>query len=134
MLSPGKWHELVPKTLLNNLEFRVGLLKAAEHDPLIHRGLREICQQDVLFFVNVFVWQTNPLHVGHEVGPFITWDFQDEAIIETIRRLLMGGRRDALWEKSREMGATWMALIIAIWLTLFHENKRVLCISHSEEA
>lgn len=134
MLSPGKWHELVPKDPLDNMEFRVGLLKAAEHDRLIQRGAIEACKQDILFFTNVFVLQTNPLHVGHEVGPFITWDFQDEAIIETIRRLLMGGRRDALWEKSREMGATWMALIIAIWLTLFHENKRVLCISHSEEA
>jgi hypothetical protein len=135
MLSPGQWHKHVPKDLIANLQFRVHILEDSATDRALQHGLREMCRQDILFFINCFVWQINPDHVGDEVGPFISWDFQDRAILDTMNQLLSGGgRRDALWEKSREMGATWMALIIVTWLTLFHPHKRVLLISHSEEA
>ena len=47
---------------------------------------------------------------------------------------LFEAREDVLWKKSRELGATWMALIIDDWLSLFHENKKVFAISHTEAA
>jgi hypothetical protein len=96
-----------------------------------------MCREDIFFWISLFCWQQNPKHVGTEIGPFITWDYQEEGLRQTIQWLfadLPDYPDDVLWEKSREMGATWLALILALWLCLFHPNKRVLCISHTEEA
>jgi len=133
VFSPGQWHKSVPKDKLANIKFRVGLLTEARDNRNIQRGLIEMCKRDILFFINAFVWQINPKDLESEIGPFISWEWQDEALLETMSRLFED-QDDILWEKSREMGATWLALIIAIWLCLFHDNKLVLCISHSEEA
>jgi hypothetical protein len=96
----------------------------------------EICRRDFLFFVNVFVWQYNPLVKGvKSVGPFCTWPFQEKAF--------MGDKgvfwcyehsRTALVEKSRDMGASWMFQIFEVWLALFHDNFQLLNISRSAEA
>ena len=132
MLSPGKWHLQVPKERTENLKYRRWLLtlcKQKRYRPAV----LEMCRSDILFWINSFVMQVNPKKVGGEVGPFVTWEFQESAILETMERLF-ADQDDMLWEKSREMGATWMAMILSVWLCLFHRNKRVLCVSHSEQA
>lgn len=132
MLSPGTYHKLVPKDPLKNLQLRLVLLRASS-DPRFARGLMEMCRQDIIFFIDLFVFQINPAKIDNELGPFITWEFQEKAIKETMR-VLFEVRDEMIWEKSREMGATWLALIIALWLCLFRPHKRVLMISHSEQA
>ncbi len=131
MISPGRWHERVPKDSLGNLQFRRG--NAARNDPNIRKGLIEACRLDICFYINTFVWQYNPDNIGREVEPFILWDFQEAALRRTIQRLFVEQRR-VLWEKSRELGATWLALIMFDWMSLFHDWKSFLCISHTEEA
>lgn len=110
---------------------------------MLHRGadsrrdratIRQACQDDLFFFADTFVWQLNPKHINREVGPWLTWDFQRGALRRTMDRLFAEYPDDMLWEKSRDMGATWMALILSFWLCNFHEHKRVLCVSHSEKA
>src|SRR5437868_942539 len=107
MLSPGKWHEHVPKDPVENVRFRLDLLERARGDLAFQAAILEICRQDIFFYINTFVWQYNPKHVGDEVGPFLTWPFQETAVRRTLRRLFKDGRR-ILWEKSRELGATWL--------------------------
>jgi hypothetical protein len=133
MLSPAEYHKQVPKELAKNLKFRRYVIRECDADPERARAVVKMCEDDLLFYVNVFCWQSNPQLFGQEVGPFITWEYQDQALLQTIRRLC-DERDDILWEKSREMGATWMALIAFDWLSLFHRNKKFLCISHSEHA
>lgn len=133
MLSPGQYHKRVPKDPLKNLKYRQFVLAKCRVDPALQAAMIEICAQDIFFYINTFVWQYNPKRVGHEVEPFITWDFQEDCIRRTMDRIFVE-QDDMLWEKSREMGATWMALIIDDWTCLFHQWKGIYAISHSEEA
>lgn len=122
-----------PKDLTANLKFRLSLLEQAQGDVSVQMALMEACRRDVIFWVDCFCWQVNPKHVGNEIGPFITWPYQEEAIRETLKRNLEE-QDDILWEKSREMGATWMALLMDVWGCLFHDWRKYLWISHSEQA
>lgn len=142
MYSPGLYHKLVPSELLPNLRFRIELLKAAEHDRTIQRGVSEMCRLDFLFYAKVFVWQLNPLEVpGFREGPFIPWPFQERTALDTPEKT---GRRGMLWciehnrsgvmDKSREMGASWWFLILQSWLGRFHKRTQILNISRSKEA
>ncbi len=81
MLSPGQWHKLVPKDPLKNLIFRQWLVETAKKDKQFRRALVLMCKQDILFYINCFVWQYNPDNIDHEVEPFITYPFQDHAIL-----------------------------------------------------
>lgn len=150
MLSPGQWYKSVPKTILSNLEFRRDLLKRCEGNRELQAGMIELCRQDCLFFINTFVWQFNPTKLGNEVGPFITWPFQDNAIIGGDVTEDMGNgpetrheygilesivdQKDTRWPKSREMGVSWIVLLIILWLSLFHRNKKSFVLSRDEDA
>lgn len=141
MLSAGKWHLRVPREPRKNAAFRIALLKAAEADLVLQKGIVEVCRQDILFFVNFGIIQFNPKKKGGAVGPFITWPCQEAALMD---RPETTGRRGILWyyendkscvvEKSREMGASWLFLIFELWLGLFHERVQLLNISRSADA
>jgi hypothetical protein len=141
MLSPGKWYKKVPKGR-KNAEFRIALLKACLKDKSLRAGFMEMCRRDILFFINVFVWQFNPRSIGRgssELGPFITWDFQDEALLsekpdEPGILWCIENKKDVVILKSREMGASWLCLLVIIWLFLFHPWKKILVISRSADA
>ena len=60
MLSPGKWHALVPRGPAKHVRWRIATLKAARTDKKLQQGLLAMCRQDLLFFVALFVWQFNP--------------------------------------------------------------------------
>lgn len=134
MQSTTEHFKRIPKDWRKNLEFRVKLLRLCDDNPDYQAAAMHLCREDFFFFLNAFIWQVNPLKPGHEFGPFIAWKCQVKWMKETMRTVLGDKREDMLWEKSREMGATWLALILAVWLCLFHKNKRVLLISHSEQA
>lgn len=131
-LSPGLYHKLVPKDKLANLQWRVRALKALAKDTSAQRGFIEMCRRDLLFFVNAFLWQYNPRKKGHEVEPFISWDFQDEAFLVMLECIAID--EDLCIKKSREMGASWMCLIVTLWLYLFHGWQKFLAISRSADA
>lgn len=150
-LSPGKWHVDVPRTLVRNLQYRRDLLALAKNDRTMQRRIRQVCRDDILFYINSFVLQFNPSKAkeGNGVGamqPFITYPFQERFLLarpETHREYAPYDR-GFLWcyendktmacEKSRWMGASWLQLIVQDWLSLFHENVQVLNISKNEDA
>ena len=142
MLSPGRYHEVVPRDLAANLRYRDRLIHHAADDKDAQESLLEACRTDILFWVNSFVWQYNPTKKpGKNVGPFITWAFQERALLDSPQTT---GRKGILWcyendrsavvEKSREMGASWLFLIFQDWLALFHDHFESLNISRSAEA
>ncbi len=132
MISPGHWHRLVHKDQKANLDFRKNVLERAESDLVFRQGILEICRQDIIFWINTFAWQFNPNHFGHEVGPFITWGFQDEAITSLLA--CIEDREDVRWQKSREMGASWLVLMVILWLAVFHDRKKCLVLSRDADA
>lgn len=133
MLSPGKWHKLVPKERTANLKFRLKLLRLCRKSAKYRAAIREACRQDILFWINAFVWQFNPRKKGQlAVGPFITWDFQDKAVEEML--WCIENDEDLFIDKSREMGASWLCLIVFEWLWHFHPWQKFLIISRNEDA
>ncbi len=91
---------MIPLESNGNVAARRELIRAARASREIQRALLRHCKSDIFFFTDLFVWQTNPRHVGAEPGPFITHEFQRLIVKDTIHRLLVE-RRSAVWEKSR---------------------------------
>lgn len=133
MLSPGKYYLSVPTDPRGNRIYRRNLIKKCRNDLAFRAEVLEACKRDLFFYISSFVWQYNPKRVGNEVEPFIPWDFQIDVLRQTMRRLFVLGR-GVVWEKSRELGATWMALALFDWACLLHGWKEFLLISHTEEA
>ncbi len=123
------------------------LLEAARGNREIQRGLIAACREDILLFINLFVFQFNPdppegaNRVIDRMGPFITWDFQDRALLDTPETTGHKGilwcvrkRRGAVIEKARKQGASWLFLIVQAWLCTFHQYVDCLCVSRSADA
>lgn len=141
MFSPGKWHEQVPKTVKENLLYRRAVLDKCRSSRLNQKIIVEACRQDILFFINVFGWQYDPTQSESRAGPFIAWPCQERIL--TSRPEANGkcgllwcieNKQPVVWEKSREMGATWLFLFASNWLCAFHRNFQVLNISKSADA
>lgn len=111
---------------------RLHFLKAAKDDKRVQRGLAGICRADLLFFVSMFVWQYNPRKKDRQVDVFISWEFQDLALLEILECIEKD--EDLCIEKSREMGASWMLIIVFAWLWMFHDWNKLLLISRNAEA
>lgn len=144
MLQTGEWYKQVPKSLNANVRFRLALLKECAKDLQFRKAVMEICRRDIIFFINVFVWQYNSKKKGDDAhlatAPFITWECQEEILLD---RPETTGKPGILWcyendrtavvQKSREMGATWIFLILQVWLAIFHEGTQSLNISRNEK-
>lgn len=130
------WHDLIPNGIprdpVDNVCYRHDLRKWADENYPRQQALKLACSEDIFFYINTFIWQYNPRKKGKEVGPFITWPFQEEAIQDILR--CVETDEDLVAEKSREMGATWLFLIVMEWLWHFQPWKKFLCISRNEKA
>ena len=149
MIGVADWNKDVPRNLVANLEYRKKLLLACRDDEAKQRAMREACRQDLVFYVDSFVWQYNPKKKkrtseyvnysivedetvrGPRVAPFILWEFQEEAMFTMLDHVLRG--EDLLIEKSRDMGASWMILILFKWLQDFHYDNKFLMMSRNAE-
>lgn len=77
-----------------------------------------VCSQSPLDWFNIFAWTFDPrLTPEKQHTPFITYEFQDEFILDLVDAIENG--HDVLNEKSRDMGATWMVLGVFVWGWLF---------------
>lgn len=136
MLSPGKWHEKIPREPIQNLKFRRAVLLACRGEKVKQRAMVEMCKRDIVAFINLFGFQYNPILKSESLGPFITWPFQDRALLDRPDGIIWCYERDrtAVIEKSRDMGASWLFLFVEAWLAAFHNGVQVLNISRSADA
>ena len=119
--------------LTENLLQRRRLLLLARDNLSVQRELKKLCAKDIVFFTSLFVWQFNPREKRDgEIGPFICWDFQQAAFDQLV--WCVDNDEDLLIEKSRQMGASWMMVILFVWLWLFRRNVALLMISRDEKA
>lgn len=122
---------LVPKDLRANLRFRRQIMRTAAHDPEAAAQIRTMCAEDLLFYVNTFCWTYDP-RSKVKVTPFITYaDFQDEAMCEIDNAIEVG--QDVATPKSRDMGASWMGLIVVERRWHFFDNLSFLLVSRNED-
>lgn len=79
-------------------------------------------------------------------GPFITWDFQDKAIVGGSIRVgdqvryqdgilkCIDDQQDVRWPKSRDIGASWIVLMTILHCCLFRSSFKALVMSKDADA
>lgn len=124
-LTPEKFLAEIPATIPENLEFRNALNKMCFESKDTRNVMRHLCRQDPRITFKTFYWTFNPKNApGYRNLPFITWENQDEAILEVQKAITEG--YDILFDKSREEGATWLHLGIFIHNWLFIPDSHFL--------
>lgn len=98
------WYAKVPKGELENLQWRVDVLRQGAESRRTRDWLRAACADDTHFFFNGFLWTFDPRLRGHRNLPLVTFPIQDAAI-ERIENSIEYGR-DIQIEKSRDLGAS----------------------------
>ncbi len=125
------------KELSRNLAYRIKVRERANRDAVYRAALRSSCASDVLYFFNTFAWLHEPrplflngVRLSAKV-PFITWPVQDREILK-IRNAL--GKRDVGVEKSRDEGATWIAIWLAVQDFLFEDLSNIGMVSRNQDS
>lgn len=124
---------LVPKGKAENLRFRKKILKMGRN-PKTARLLWEMCARDVLFWINVFVFTFDPRKIKEgkkSRTTFCTWPFQDELILLVKRAIEKG--YDLPIKKSRDMGASWICLLVILHFWLFRGMLSFLLVSRVQD-
>lgn len=101
-----------PKAIDDNKRHRANVLLRAKDNRAAQELLIEKSKRDILFFVNTFCWTYNP-RVTPTIIPFITYKFQDETLLDLVDAIQNG--KEIAIEKSRDMGASWMMVVLQVW-------------------
>ena len=115
------------------MSYRKRIIKLGNESESAREELWEACKRDLLFYVNTFVWVYDPRNmppVPRSV-PFVTWPFQDAGFLKLYLAILK--QYHLLIEKTRDMGASWMLLVVFDWLWRFHDEVSLLLGSRKEE-
>jgi len=129
------------KDLLANVRYRRRLIEKCGKDDRLKDVVWTMCRRDLLFWVNTFCFTYDPRNLGNpgavglrrlpKMVPFVTWEYQDDAL-RLLQWCIMNGV-DGLIEKSRDMGASWICLLVYDWFFLFHEMDTFLMVSRKED-
>lgn len=120
----------VPRDIDANLRFRSEILRMAGADKSVAAQVKQMCAEDMLFYVNTFCWTYDP-RTKEKVTPFITYDFQNQAMADISDCVNSG--HDFAMPKSRDMGASWMGLTVFEWFWHFKLDNSFLLISRNED-
>jgi hypothetical protein len=125
-----RFYSQVPKTLVENLEFRQNLRRKANGNAKVQRQILEMCRQDTLFFINAFAWVIEPRD-ENPILPLVTWPTQDEYVL-AMEDCIRGGHD--LWvEKARAEGFTWMSTWVAVKWWLFRPMTQIGLVSKDKD-
>jgi len=131
-MSDSPYYHLVPKGRRENMDFREEMVKAGASSNKHAEELWIMCSRDILFWINTFVFGYDPrLAEGgqYPATPFITYGFQDP-VLSQMKGCL--GKEDVGIEKSRDLGASWMILLVFLHAWLFRDLMSFLLVSRSE--
>lgn len=120
-----------PRSLAGNLKYRSELLELCERDQEAAGLVKNICRQDILFWINCFCW-TKDQRKSNDVLPFICYDFQSTDVIKNIESHI-NNKKDLLIEKTRDMGVSWMILFVFTHKWLFESGSDFRVGSRKEE-
>lgn len=108
-----------------NLTVRAELLAKCEHDVDMQQFVLEKCRRDPVYFINNFIWTYNPkFPPGCNNIPMQLYGFQEWAIYEFVKTI--DEQEDFVIEKSRDVGASWMLLMVFLWMWLFRKDLTFL--------
>jgi hypothetical protein len=93
-------------------------------------AVKERCAADVGFYVDSFVWTFDP-RGEDRLMPWVSWPYQVRAMAKMVECIRIGA--DLVIEKSRDMGASWLSLLVMEWLWHFRRAMTFLMISRKED-
>lgn len=135
----------VPKDSDGNREWRTRVRDKARDDLDTQRSLLGLCAagaEGCIYWINAFVWTFRQKRVdehgieksilgGDTDVRFVTWPVQDEAVRAIFDAIENGG--DIAIDKSRDMGASWLTLVVFVWFWIFREGVNFRILSRVEE-
>jgi hypothetical protein len=98
-----------PTEFRENILYRDYIRQLAEKDPVVQQEELKKIDDDPLYCFNTYFWTYDP-RVTPAHLPFITYDFQNEFILELDDCIRNG--RDLLVDKSRDMGVSWIVVSV----------------------
>ena len=102
-----------PKSFKENWEWRLRILDQAKRDQGFQEQLKNLFFDDIIFAFNAFFFTLDVRKRPDHNQPFCTWEYQDETILKVQHCIDTG--HDILIEKSRDMGASWIIILIFLW-------------------
>jgi len=125
------YETLVPKDLQENLAYRKRVLELCYLNAEFRREAWIISSRDILWFVGTFAWTISPKdYPDNPIRPFIPYVYQERDITEFQKSL---GKEDIITLKSRDMGATWLCLLVMEHRWHFMPNQLFLLTSQKAE-
>lgn len=125
------YRELVPKDREGNSAWRKGRLDRCVGRVDRQNDEREMCRQDLLYWVNTYCSIAEQrTGAGHVVIPFVTFEFQNDALTRMETAL---GRKIVVGDKSRDVGFTWMVIALFLHRWLFHDFQALGLGSRTEK-
>lgn len=108
---------------------RAKLWTAAEKDKGLQAALMERCRRDPIYWFNNFCWTFDPRTQGDL--PFMLYPYQEWCIKEWFENIK--NPQDFGIEKSRDMGVSWMIMLLFQYCWLFHKGWHFHCGSKKED-
>jgi hypothetical protein len=105
----------------------------------LQKLILERCRKDFWYFVKGFCYVQEARILDDEANlesldtkiPFLPWPHQIPVVNHILKVL---GKRDFRLVKSRAQGATWLMILIAVWLWLFRRGAKINFVSKDEKA
>lgn len=114
-----------------NLLERAELIQAAQNKPKVQAAHMELCRRDPIYWFNTFCWTFDPrVERGSSYLPFNLYPFQEEYVLALIECIDIG--EDTFTEKSRDMGMSWLVMLILQYCFLYRSGWDFLVGSISE--
>ena len=122
--------EKIPKNPQENAKLRKRILKASPTEQKYWKEYFESGVYGFMGFINSVCWLYE-VRAKESKIPWITWECQDNAAIELFKAVDEG--HDILIDKSRDMGCSWLNLVVLFYFWLFKPDSQLLIASRKEE-
>ena len=97
----------------DKLTQRLETLKEGGENFFKRKEIIARCTVDPLYFINTFCWIQEPRYLDNTNLEFFLFSYQEKVILDILDAETIG--EDRLYEKSRDMGFTWMAVAYYLW-------------------
>ena len=121
------------------VELRQKFLDSAKSDS-VKADFRTLFSDDFCLWLRLTGWTYAPKEVDERTGrevpsakphrPYVLWPCQERAAVEILEAV--GGGRDVVMRKSRDMGASWLLAAVSAWGWLF-KGWQTLLVSRVED-
>lgn len=121
-----------PKDPRANAAYRRAILARAADDDAFREEVWIRASRDIIWFTDTFAWTYSPKDYPDAPNrPFILYDgYQEDAVLKLDGSI---GVNDVLIEKSRDMGASWLNLLVFYHRWHFKPRQSFLIGSRKEE-